>query len=390
MRLSRKLLVAALVIGGSGIGVSEFLVMGLLPQIAADLVPSTYAVQPDAALAATGSLVSAYAAGVVVGIFLTPVVLRRLSDRGALIVCTAVMFVGTLLTALAPTLGVAIALRFIAALSHASFIGVGAMVVAHAMGTRSYGRGSAIVHGGLAAANLVGVPVLTALGASIDWRAILGGCALLFAMPLLALALVTVPDQPAYESHAVAPPVRTRNVMLLLTGAVVAAAGGFTVLTYVAPVTGLARGNDTWLTPAIAMFAFGVGMNLGNLLAGVWADRSAGPAFSGALAAGVLGSLLLAIPFTGGAGAIIGMLCIGALLGGQGPAGQVLYLRELQRFKRFASALPSGTGNLGSFAGAVVGAGLIANYGAAAVSWGALVLGILGIVVFCAYWLSRK
>lgn len=385
MKVSQWILIAALACGGFGIGVSEFLVMGLLPQIAEDFLPELARTHRDAALAATGGMASAYAAGVAVGIFVTPVLVRRLSERHALLACAASMVLWTVLTALAPSLPIALALRFLSALTHASFIGLGAMAIAHLLGSRSYGKGSAIVHGGLALANLAGVPALTALGAVVDWRVILGACALFFAAPLVVLLVVDVPGV-AHDPHApVGARIRTRNLILLFGSAVIGAAGGFAILTYVTPISALTRGDATWVTAAVAMLAFGVGMNLGNLVSGVLADRAAGIAFGGAIAAGLCGAALLLIPGAGGVITVAGVLLIGVLLGGQGPVGQVLYLRELSKFPRLASSLPSGTGNLGSFAGALFGAGLLAGVGPAAIPLGAVALLVVALVAFVAY-----
>jgi len=385
MKPSRWVLIIALACGGFGIGVSEFLVMGLLPQIATDLLPELMQGHRDAALAATGGLASAYALGVVVGIFTTPLLVRRLSERHALLVCAGSMLLWTLLTACAPTLAIAIPLRFLSALTHASFIGVGAMAVAHLMGSNSYGRGSAIVHGGLALANLTGVPALTALGTVLDWRVILGSCALFFAAPFVALLAIDVPERNHATAALHTARVRGSSFVLVLVAAMVSAAGGFAIVTYVAPVTLWARGGDAWLSAAFAMLAFGIGMNLGNFVAGLMADRAARPAFGGAILAGALGAALLLVPGIGGVGAAFGVLLIGVLLGGQGPAAQVLYLRELSRFPRLASSLPSGVGNMGSFVGALVGAGLLAGFGPAVIPLGALVLLGAGLLVFLAY-----
>lgn len=385
MPASRWILIIALAAGGFGIGVSEFLVMGLLPQIATDLLPDLVQSERNTALAATGGMASAYALGVAVGIFTTPLLVRRLSERRALLVCAGNMMLWTVLTALAPTLPIALVLRFLSALTHASFIGVGAMAIAHLFGSRGYGRGSAIVHGGVALANLAGVPALTALGEIVDWRTILGACALFFAAPFVALLVIDVPQVRDESTTVTATRVRKRNIILLFGAAIVGAAGGFAILTYVAPVTLWARGGDTWFTAAIAMLAFGVGMNLGNFVAGLMADRAAGLAFGGSLLAGCAGAILLLMPGVGGVGAFAGVLLIGVLLGGQGPAGQVMYLRELSRFPRLASSLPSGTGNLGSFAGSLFGAGLLASFGAATIPLGAATLLAVALLGFLAY-----
>ncbi|RZT66913.1 MFS transporter [Leucobacter luti] len=376
-------LIAALACGGFGIGVSEFLVMGLLPQIAQDLLPGLLATRPDAALAASGGLASAYALGVVVGMVVTPALLRRLSERGTLIACASSMLVWTIATALAPTLGSALVLRFLAALTHASFIGVAALAAAHLLGGRSYGRGSALIHGGLAAANLLGVPALTALGAALDWRLALAGCAVFFAVPLLALLLCQPPPAP---TGTVAPggASLTGRLIALALAAIAVAGGGFAIVTFVAPVTAWTQGAGGWLTPPLAMLAFGVGMNAGNLAAGWGADRWPRAAFIGAAATGALGAGLMLVPGLGAVGAALGVACVGAMLGGGSPAAQVLFLRELPRWPRLAAALPSGAANLGSFLGSLIGGAALALSGAAAVPASALVLVAVGAVCFIA------
>ena len=382
--LSRRTLVTALVVGGFGIGVSEFLVMGLLPQMAADFLPELYAASPDRAIAASGGVAWSYAIGVVVGMFLTPILLRRLSERATLLWCAGLMAVATLLLAFAPSLPVAFVLRFIAAQTHATYIGVGAMMVAHLQGTNNYGRGSAFVHGGMAVANLAGVPALTALGANVDWRLIMGGAALLFALPFVALLTLRPVAHAEYAAEQATSGGRggvSRRFIFIMLAAIFFSSSGFVVLTYVAPVAEWAQGGAGWLTAASGMLAFGIGMNIGNLSAGVLADRAAGATFAVTAIAGVAGSVILLIPGTGGVGAAAAFLLIGVAMGGAGPSSQVLYVRELPRFPRLASSVPSGAGNMGSFVGALAGAGLLAGMGPGALPIGALVLGGLGLVL---------
>lgn len=360
--------------------------MGLLPQIAADFLPALYVREPDAAIAASGGVASAYALGVVVGMVVTPILVRRLSERSALLVCSGLMLLWTLLMAFAPTLPLAFVLRFLAALTHASYIGVGAITVAHVLGSDRYGRGSAIVHGGLAAANLIGVPALTALGTSWDWRVIVGAAAMLFTVPFAALACIPVPGtavSPAEGSggRSGAKPFGGR-LFVLMFAAVFVAGGGFVVVTYVAPVLGRVQGAGGLLTAATGMLAFGVGMNIGNFGAGWLADRAAGATFVGVSLLGATGALLLLLPGIGGLGALVAMALIGVMLGGGSPAGQVLFLRELYRFPRLASSMPSGTANLGSFLGSLVGAGLLVTAGPSALAVGALVLVAVGVLLF--------
>jgi DHA1 family inner membrane transport protein len=384
-----------LALGGFGIGVSEFLVMGLLPQIATDLLPDLYSSSKESAVAAAGSLSSAYALGVVAGMIVTPLVIRRLSERNALLLCSLSMFVWTVLTALSPSLSVAIALRFLAALTHASYIGVGAMAVAHVFGGKNYGRGSAVVHGGLTSANLVGVPILTALGAVTSWRMMLGASSLFFAAPCIVLLLLgrklqSIESEGAQHKNlagtglSLAGNGRRANRTQLVFAAVAAvlfAAGGFTVVTYVAPVMVWAQHRPALLSTAAAMLLFGVGMNIGNFVAGWLADRNALLAFFASAVSGVLGTTLL-LTTTNSFSAGTAMALLGILLGGCSPAAQVLFIRHLPGAPRLASSMPSGTANLGSFTGSLFGAGLLAFSGPQTVVAGACAVLALTALVF--------
>lgn len=388
--MNRWIVTVALAAGGFGIGVSEFLIMGLLPHVAADLLPQLYAQSHERAIAASGTLSSAYAIGVVAGIVTTPLVVRRMDEKRALLFCSASMLVWTVLTALAPSLGLAVVLRFLAALTHATYIGVGAMAVAHVFGTANYGRGSAIVQGGLAGANLLGVPALTALGTVTSWRILLGSASVFFLLPLAALIIcgscirprsVTPATGPIVTSPQARSRMLTGTFLLLVVGSIFVFSGGFLIVTYVAPVTHWAQGTPALVTTAVAMLLFGIGMNLGNFGAGWLADRAAALAFWIGTATGVVGAIvLLTAPGPVGLGA--GMLLIGVPLGGCSPAAQVLFMQLLPRYPRLAASLPSGLGNLGSFVGSLLGAVLLASRGPGVLAVGAIAVFVIGSVLF--------
>lgn len=381
-RGAQRVLIAALVCGSFGIGVSEFLVMGLLPEIAADLAPAHFSAHPDSAVAAAGGMASGYALGVVAGMVLMPVVLRRLSERAIVAVCAAAMLLLTVLTLAAPTLPVAIALRFIAALPHASYIGLASLMAARALGSRHHGRGAAIVVGGLTLSNVLGVPVLIAFGSEAGWRAALVVCAALFAVPLLALARIVPRAAEGAEALRVQ---RARGGGRRLVSAIVMitslASGAFAVSTFVAPVSAHVQGVPPSIPVSVLMLAFGVGMNIGNFGGGVIADRSAPLILLLSGASGLLGAGLLLAGATTSALAIAGMLLVGAGLGSLTPGAQVVYLRLARRRPRLAASLAPGTINLGSFVGALAGGAGLAAFGAQAVVIAALGLYGIGLVL---------
>lgn len=385
-------LIVALVAGTFGIGVSEFLVMGLLPQIASDLVGPIYRNSPNAAMAAAGGLVSGYALGVVVGTAVAPALLRRLPERAALATCAASMLLFTLLTALAPTLAVAIVFRFLAALTHATYTGMATVLVARLLGKNFHGRGNAIVMSGLTLANLLGVPALTLVGAAHeDWRLALGACCVLFAVPILALALIRTPSAASIAAPADGAGSRTtRGAVLLMIVITLVTGGGFAVMTYAAPVSSWAQGPTDLVPVAVFMLVFGVGMNLGNVIGGWAADRSAELTVWVCGTFGIVAAGILMIPQHSWAAPMLAMLVVGLVLAGVNPAAMVLYLHELPHRPRFAASLASGTANLGSVLGSLVGAAVLAARGAAAVPFGAVALTALGMIFLVARAASRR
>ena len=372
------MLIAALVVGAFGIGVSEFVVMGLLPQFAADLEPELFASAPDAALARTGGLVWGYALGVVVGMLVTPLLLRRLSERRILLVCAAAMLAGTALTALSPTLTIAVALRFAAALTHASYVGIASSLVGRLIGASHQGRGAAIVVGGLSFANLLGVPLLTALGSGGSWRAVLLACALLFAAPVAALWALRPPEAgaPVGERSGGRAVRSRRRLGALIVVVTVIASGCFAVTTFVAPLSDRAQGADGPVPVSVLMLLFGIGMNLGNLGGGWSADRSADRTVVLSGAIGVVGAAAVLVPAASGLTIGIGVCAIGLSMGFLTPAAQVLYVRTAGTGSRLAASLAPGTINLGSFLGAVVAGVGLSVAGPAAV--GVIALGCIG------------
>ena len=190
-----RLALLALALGGFGIGLTEFVAMGLLPNIAADLLPSLYAVSHEKANAQAGWLVSAYALGVVVGAPTIAAVAARFPRKQVLLVCVGLFTVGTVGSALLPTFGLVLAARFLAALPHGAYFGIAALVAASLMGPGKRGRGIALVLSGLTIANVIGVPAITFLGQQTGWRVAYLAVAVVFALTAVAIWLV-VPLQP--------------------------------------------------------------------------------------------------------------------------------------------------------------------------------------------------
>ncbi|MCG3044544.1 MFS transporter, partial [Streptomyces sp. S1A] len=292
----------ALAVAAFGIGTTEFVMMGLLPNVADDLGVSV----PTA-----GHLVSAYAIGVVIGAPLLAAVGVRVPRRRMLIALMGLFTLGNLASALAPGYGTLLAGRVLAGLPHGAFFGVGAVVAARLVREGRQARAVATMFLGLTVANIVGVPGGTALGQQLGWRATFLVVTVIGLVAMGALAAL-VPYLPLERRGGVAGDagagggavrelrreVRAlgdRQVLLGLLTAVFGFAGVFALYSYLASmvteVTGMAESSVT-----VVLALFGVGMTLGALAAGPLTDRALRPTLYGAL--GALALVLVAFRFT--------------------------------------------------------------------------------------------
>jgi len=256
----------ALAMGAFAIGTNEFAAMSLVPFFSKDL-------RIDEATA--GHAISAYALGVVVGAPVIAVLAARIARRSLLIGLMALFAVGNVLSALSPDYPTLLLFRFIAGVPHGAYFGVAALVAAALVPANKRALSVARVMTGLTVATIIGVPVANWLGQAFGWRAGFGIVALL---ALLTMALVALyapkgaPGRDASPLRELGALKRPQVLLTLLTGAV-GFGGLFAVYTYVAStlieVTGVSK---AWVPPVLGMF--GIGMTIGNLVAGWAADRN--------------------------------------------------------------------------------------------------------------------
>jgi DHA1 family inner membrane transport protein len=303
------LAIAALALGSFAIGTTEFVTMGLLPDIA-------HGVGVD--IPSGGHLVSAYALGVVVGAPVIAALGARLPRRRLALGLMAVFLLGNALTALAPGYRTLLLARLVAGLPHGAYFGVASLVAASLVPAGARGRAVSSVMLGLAVANLAGVPAATWLGQSLGWRAAYWAVVLVAAATLLAVA-VLVPRAPAAPGAGVRTELgalRRPQVLLTLLTGVVGFGGMFAVYSYVAPITTEVARAGAGFVPVV-LLAFGAGGIAGTALGGRLADRAVLPSLlGGALAMGVVLALvpLLAHTATGLVVAILLMATTGSVL----------------------------------------------------------------------------
>ncbi|WP_066041541.1 MFS transporter [Herbiconiux solani] len=381
--MRRWLAILALALGGFGIGVTEFVTMGLLPDIAKDLLPAQFAADAADATASTGLLVSAYALGVVVGAPTIAALAARWPRKRLLIVLVTVFVIGNLATAILPSFGLVLLARFVSALPHGAYFGIASLVAASLMGPDKRARGVAFVLGGLTIANIVGVPFGTFLGQSFGWRSAYFLVAVIFVVTLVAI-IVTVPFQPgdprATLKNELSAFTRLQVWLTLLLGSI-GFGGIFAVYTYVAPVV-----TDVAHLPAstvpFVLVMFGVGMTIGNFAAGWFADRSV----KLTLLVGVIGITLAVLSFGLFAhtapGLFITILFVGLFAGTCGPAVQTRLMDVSHNAQSIAAALNHSALNLGNSLGAFLGGlAIAAGLGYISPAFVGVLLGLLGLVV---------
>jgi len=251
---------AALALGGFAIGTTEFVAMGLLPQIARGVAVS---------LPAGGHVVSAYALGVVVGAPLLAGLGARLPRRTLLVGLMAAFAAGNLLSALAPTYGFLLAARFVTGLPHGAYFGVAALVAADLAGPERRARAVSRVLLGLSVANVVGVPAATWLGQALGWRAAFAAAAILALLTVASIAAVvpwTAPDRGATLRRELGAMRRPQVLLSVATGAI-GGGGMFAVYSYISPILTARTGLPLGAVPA-ALGVWGLGMVAGSLVGG--------------------------------------------------------------------------------------------------------------------------
>jgi DHA1 family inner membrane transport protein len=371
----RWLAVVALALGGFGIGTTEFVSMGLLPDIATSFGVS----EPNA-----GHIISAYALGVVVGAPAIAALTARMARRKLLLGLIAVFTLGNLASMVAPSYDTLILARFAAGLPHGAFFGVAGLAAAHLMGPQNRAKAVAHVMSGLTIATVLGVPMASWLGQSLGWRAAFGLVVGIGVVTLTALwcwlpkHLQTMQStSPLAELSAL----RRPQVWLAILVGMIGFGGMFAVYTYIATTMTDVAGLPRPLIP-LALMVFGLGMFCGNLIGGRLADRSVIRALYmslGALAAAL--TLFVAAahnPWT----ALLVLFAIGTSGSAVGPALQTRLMDVGHGAQTLAAALNHSALNIGNASGAWVGGLVIAaGLGYTAPAAAGAVLAVAGMAV---------
>ncbi len=358
----------ALALAAFAIGTSEFVIMGLLPELSRDLHVS---------IPGAGLLVTGYALGVVVGAPILAVATARLPRRAALLGLIGAYAAGNLACALAPSYGLLMTARVATALCHGAFFGIGSIVAGSLVPPARRGQAIAIMFTGLTLANVLGVPAGTALGQAAGWRATFW-CVTAIALAATAAIAWAVPRLPRPHSAGLLGEFRVLGkpqVVLAMLMSMLGSASLFSVFTYITPilegVTRLSPHAVAWM-----LLLFGAGITAGNLLGGRLGDWRLMPSIAGVQGALVLTLALLSLvlPWQGPVAAIV--LLWGVLVFAVATPLQMRVIDMAPEAPNLVATLNQGAFNLGNAAGAWLGgAALTAGLSYAALPWLGAALG---------------
>jgi DHA1 family inner membrane transport protein len=362
-----------LALSAFAIGTTEFVIMGLLPEVAADLGVS---------IPGAGWLVTGYALGVAVGAPIMALATARLPRRKALLVLMGVFIVGNLLCAIAANYGLLMLARVVTALCHGAFFGIGSVVAASLVPANRKASAVALMFTGLTLANVLGVPLGTALGQAAGWRSTFWAVTLIGVVALIGLwrVLPRQHDEEATDIRAEFAALRGAGLWLALSTTVLFSAAVFCIFTYVAPllgeVTGVSPRGVTW-----SLLLIGLGLTLGNVIGGRLADWKLAQTLMGVFVALAIASSALTWTSVALIPTEITLFLWATAAFAAVPALQVNVVAFGSAAPNLVSTLNIGAFNVGNALGAWVG-GLVIDqgFGLTTVPLAAAVLAILALI----------
>ncbi|MEX3951230.1 MFS transporter [Paraburkholderia sp. EG287B] len=337
----------ALAVAAFGIGTTEFVIMGLLPDVARDLSVS---------IPAAGMLVSAYALGVTIGAPIVAIAIANVPRKQALMRLIGIFIVGNLLCALAPNYSILMAARIVTAFCHGAFFGIGSVVAAGLVAPNRRAQAIALMFTGLTLANVLGVPLGTALGQIAGWRTTFWAVTAIGILAAAALQVclpAKIEMQKASLVHEFGV-LKNPQVLMVLGMSVLASASLFAVFTYITPiledVTGFSPHEVTFV-----LLLFGLGLTVGSTLGGKLADWKLMRSLLTFLA--MIAVVLAAFSLTmhDPIAAMATIFVWGILAFAIVPPLQILIVNRASDAPNLASTLNQGAFNLGNAGGAWIG-----------------------------------
>ncbi|WP_440074265.1 MFS transporter [Pseudomonas fragariae (ex Marin et al. 2024)] len=363
-----------LALSAFAIGTTEFVIMGLLPDVAADLGVS---------IPGAGWLVTGYALGVAVGAPFMAMVTAKLPRKAALVTLMGIFIIGNLLCALASDYNVLMFARVVTALCHGAFFGIGSVVAAGLVPANRRASAVALMFTGLTLANVLGVPLGTALGQYAGWRSTFWAVTVIGVIALIGLIrfLPTNRNEEKLDMRAELGALRGAGIWLSLTMTALFSASMFTLFTYIAPllgeVTGVSPNGVTW-----TLLLIGLGLTAGNVIGGKMADRRLSSTLIGVFVSMAVISTVLSWTSAALIPTEITLFLWAVAAFAAVPALQINVVTFGKAAPNLVSTLNIGAFNVGNALGAWVGGSVIAHgLGLTSVPLAAAVLAVLALLI---------
>lgn len=365
----------ALAMGGFGIGLTEFVIMGLLPEVSADFAVTE---------AVAGYLISGYALSVAIGAILVTAAVIRFERKKVLLSLMVLFIIGNLMSALAPSYEVMMGGRIVAALCHGAFFGIGSVVAAGMVAPDKRAGAIAMMFSGLTIANVLGVPFGTMLGQQFGWRSTFWAITAIGIVALIGIAAL-VPTTPAPTAggglRGELGAFRNKQVWLSIAITILGYGGMFGAFTYIAftltEVSGFAASSVPWL-----LILFGSGLFVGNVLGGKAADRSLTKSLVWILAILTVVLIVFAASAESKIMTVISLFFMGAFGFATVPGLQMRIMNYASEAPTMASGANIAAFNVGNALGAWLGGLTIAaGLGFTSPIWMGAVVTVVGLVV---------
>ncbi|MBR2565580.1 MAG: MFS transporter [Paenibacillus sp.] len=361
-----------LTIGAFAIGMTEFIIMGLLPNVANDL---------NVSIPQAGQLITGYALGVAVGAPILTVFTHKIPQKKLLVLLMCIFIIGNALSVIAPTYGLLISARILTAFAHGTFLGVGSIMATKLVTPDRRAGAVSVVLAGLTIANIIGVPFGTFIGQQLGWRSSFGAITILGVISLFGIIrfIPVIPQgTPANLGQQFRNLIRPQVLLVLLIGAM-GCGSLFAVFTYITPmlvdISGFAEQNVTWI-----LVLLGFGVTLGNMVGGRLADWKLMPSLI--VNFGILAVLLAALTLTlhNSVLAVITIFLWGVAAFGIMPGLQIRIMNMTREAPLLATTSSHSAFNLGNAAGAYIGGFAITHTGLISVPIYAAVIAAIGLL----------
>lgn len=346
-----------LTLGAFAIGMTEFVIMGILPNVASDL---------SVTIPQAGQLITGYALGVAIGAPVLTILTNRIAQKPLLCILMTIFIIGNLVGAIAPTYGILMGSRLVTALAHGTFLGTGSLIATQLVRPEKRAGAVSMVLAGLTISNIIGVPFGTLIGQNMGWRASFGAITIIGMISLLGIIFL-IPKIEQSAPTSLKKEVRSLfhpQVLLVLATGAFGACSMFAVFTYITPmltdITGFQEQSVTWI-----LVMYGVGVTLGNIVGGRLADWKLMPSVIG-----IFSALTILLFILSGVlhYPVLTLICVflwGAAAFGIMPGIQIRIMNLAHEAPRLAATSSHSALNIGNASGAFLGGLVITHAGLA-------------------------